>query len=850
MSEHEKMAELKMNHPKSLALLLVSITLAGAEQEPGVITTNQIITPAGGESVFRGRVYGVAFGATSADLWALTGSEIHHLDGKTNKAIETIEFDGVAGMQGIQYDAAGKRILVSGSRKDARKRHDLKAGVRLFSVEDGMARQIGVDLPGILSGAPSVAANNRIVVPLTSANAAAIIDSKGNQRTVAVGKAPFAAIINRRGDVAYVSNWGGRVPLSGDITALTGLSTDSDRLVVDDRGIASTGTVSRIDLETAKVTATVPVGLHPTAMVWDEPHSLLYVANGNDDTVSVIDTEQRHPVRTFPIHPFSREVAGIAPTALALSPDGAVLYVACGGINAVALIETASGRVRGLIPTGWYPSGVSISNDGRHLAVSTLLGIGSGSRRDSRIKAVGAVRGTVHVVEVPDDAQLASYTTAVAENNHMTARVTVTSVGRAAPAAIPARAGEPSPIEHVVYIIKENRTYDQILGDIGKGNSDPSLTMYGAGITPNQHRLANEFVLLDNFYANGGNSGDGHQWLTQANETDYCLWPGYVGRSYPFDGTDPLAYARNGFLWDAALRRGRTVRVFGEYAGSLKEGDGRPALLQEWKAGADFTARWKTVAPLAPLNKILAPSYPPFSLSIPDVVRVRIFLNEFAQWQRDGRMPNLTIIQLPSNHTRGTTPGTSTPKAMVADNDLALGQIVDALSKSRFWKKMAIFVVEDDAQDGVDHVDGHRTIALAISPYSRRGSVDATMYSQASIVKTIELILGLPSLSIFDLIANPMSASFINNPDFGTYTAVIPEQSLFDLNPALSAVGGPQRKAAADSAKMRFDVPDAVPSERLNRILWHAAMGCQTPYPEVRRAALAPHGLSTGEEER
>jgi YVTN family beta-propeller protein len=844
-----------MNLPHRTALLLISVAMAAAQETPGVITTNQSISPAGSQSVFRGQVYGVTFGASSSDVFALAGSTIHHIDARTNKVIETIGFEGTAGMQGIRYDRSRSRVLVSGSRVEARKSRNMKNGVRLFSMAEGRASQLGADLPGVLAGAAAVAPNGRIVVPLTSANSVAVVEPNGSNRIVPVGKAPFAAVINREGTVAYVSNWGGRVPKAGDPTGLTGLAETSDRVVVDDRGIASTGTVSRIDLESGSVTATVATGRHPTSLVWDEAHSLLYVANGNDDSVSVIhaasgsviDTESGRPVRTFPIQPFAQKAAGIAPTALALSPDGSALYVACGGINAVAVLDAATGRILGLIPTGWYPNSVSVSPDGRHLAISTLLGIGSGSRRDARIKAVGAVRGTVHLVEVPNEAELANYTNSVAANNHMAAPAAVQVSRRAAPAAVPARAGDPSLIDHVVYIIKENRTYDQILGDIGKGNSDPSLVMYGPAITPNQHRLANEFVLLDNFYANGGNSGDGHQWLTQANETDYCLWPGYVGRSYPFDGTDPIAYSSSGFLWDNALRRGRTVRVFGEYAGSLKEDDQRPALLREWKAGADFSGRWKTVAPLAPLNQILAAGYPPFSLSVPDVVRAQIFLKEFNQWQREGRMPNLTIIQLPSNHTRGTTPGTSTPKAMVADNDFALGQIVEALSASRFWKKMAIFVVEDDAQDGVDHVDGHRTVALAISPYTRRGSVDSTMYSQASMVKTIELILGLPTLSLFDLIANPLSASFTGKPDFRGYAAVVPEQSLLDLNPPLAALGGPTRKAAADSVKMRFDVPDAVPSERLNRILWHEAKGWNTAYPGVRRAAFAPYDVDREE---
>jgi hypothetical protein len=497
---------------------------------------------------------------------------------------------------------------------------------------------------------------------------------------------------------------------------------------------------------------------------------------------------------------------------------------------------------------------LAVSSDGKYLAVSTLFGIGSGWRGEPHRRHVHARRGSVSVIAVPDDAQLASYTTAVAENNHLAIGPSASRERRSAkarPVAIPTRAGEPSLIEHVVYIIKENRTYDQVFGDIPRGNGDPSLVMFGEDVTPNHHRLADQFVLLDNFYATGGNSGDGHQWVTQANETAYCLWPGYRGRSYPFDGTDPIAYSHSGFIWDAALSMKKTVRVYGEFAGRLREPiKRRMQLFESWKNGEDLTREWNIEAPLKPLNKILAPNYPPYSQGIPDVVRAQIFLADLKKWQQQGAMPNLVILQLPCDHTWGTTAGANTPRAFVADNDLALGQIVEALSKSRFWKKMAILVVEDDAQAGVDHVDGHRTVALAISPYIRRGHIDSTFYSQPSMLKTIELILGLPTLSLFDLIANDMRASFRNDPNFTAYEAVQPKQDLFEMNPPVQALSGPARQAALDSAQMRFDVPDAAPTERLNRILWHTIRGWETPYPQVRQAVFAPLSLDIEDEDR
>jgi hypothetical protein len=276
----------------------------------------------------------------------------------------------------------------------------------------------------------------------------------------------------------------------------------------------------------------------------------------------------------------------------------------------------------------------------------------------------------------------------------------------------------------------------------------------------------------------------------------------------------------------------------------------RAALLERWRKNEDFTREWKTTSPIPSLDRVLARQFPSYNTSIPDVVRAQIFLADFRRWEQEGRMPDLTMIQLPSDHTEGTTPGRSTPKAMVADNDLAVGQIVEALSRSRFWKEMAIFIVEDDAQNGVDHVDGHRTVALAVSPYVRRGHLDPMFYSNQSMVKTIELILGLPTLSLFDLIANDMRASFHDTPDLTPYQAVEPKQSLFERNPAASALRGPARKAALASAKMRWEAPDAAPTNQLNRILWHHVKGWQTPYPPVRRAVFAPLAVDLEDDER
>jgi YVTN family beta-propeller protein len=840
--------------------------------DPGVVTTGQRTTPAGVQSVFPTRVYGVRFGKDRSELHVLAANELIHLDWLQNKVHSRTSVAGMpgtvsgnpftGGIQGVAYHRETGTLFAAGME---RKQQGPPLVVALIAA-NGEVRAVREGIGEQQAGGVAVASRRNsagqhiAVAALTFNNELAVFDLVTGTllRKVKVEIAPVGVALSADGGTAWVSNWGGRVPREGDTTLPTGLSPNADQVVVDRFGIASTGTVTRVDVGSGQATQSVSVGLHPTALLLDESRGRLFVANGNSDTVSVIDTQRNQVTATIPLQPFSRKVTGIAPTALALSPDGAQLYVGCGGINAVAVVRLPAGRqaasLLGMIPTGWYPSDLDVSADGKQLAIATLLGVGSGWRDDEKKRFVHSNRGTVHVVEMPDEAQLESYTLAVAENNRMTVGGSTQAEAprrNAKPKAIPVRAGEPSLIEHVVYIIKENRTYDQVFGDMPEGNGDPSLVMFGESVTPNHHRLARQFVLLDNFYATGGNSGDGHQWVTQANEVDYAMWPGYRGRSYPFDGTDPIAYSSGGFIWDSAARAGKTVRVYGEYAGRLAEPpEERIGLLREAVDGGDFSTRYDIEAPLKPLNQFLAKNFPPYTNTIPDIARAQIFSKDVARWQQEGKMPNLVILQLPCDHTFGTRPGTSTPAAMVADNDWALGKIVEDLSKTQFWNKMAILVVEDDAQNGVDHVDGHRTVALAISPYTRRGTVDSTFYAQPSMLKTIELILGLPNLSLFDLIANDMRNSFTDTPDFTPYQAVRPEQDLFAINPPLSALTGPAREAAEASMRMRFDIPDAAPSDQLNRILWHTERGWDTPYPGVRQAVFAPLSHDVADEDR
>jgi YVTN family beta-propeller protein len=826
--------------------------------DPGVITTRQAITPAGIQMVFDHRVQGVAFGSSSDVVYALSaaskGAVIYKLDWHTNRTLQIIRSMASPGIQSLAFDPVAGNPVMAGLNA-SKAGSETRQIIQLIGVAGEAARVEANDFGRNAVGGLALTRDaSHALVALTFNDELAIIDrATGTAAKVRTGIAPFGVVLNEAGTVAYVSNWGGRFPKPGDRTATTGNERNADRVVVDARGIAASGTVARVDLKTREVTNVIEVGLHPTGMALDEGRRRLYVASSNSDSVSVVDTRGNTVVESIPIQAFERKAAGAAPESIVLSKDGLRLYVVCAGINAVAVVGLRPARLEGLIPTGWYPDHIALSPDGEYLAVSTMLGVGSGWRegQDQRKRYVHANRGTLHVIPLPDASQLAGYTTAVAENNRLRLAQEVRRAASALPATparttatslpVPQRRGEPSLIDHVVYVVKENRSYDQYFGDLGKGNGDPSLQLVGDDVIPNQRKLAREFVLLDNFYANGGNSADGHQWVTQAAETDYTYWPGYTGRSYPKNGDDPLAFANSGFLWDNALGHDRTFADFGEFAGVLPNMN-RLKLLEEYRNGSDFRGAFQSVAPIAPLNRYLVKDYPTYSLQVPDVVRARIFLRHLKDWERTGSMPNLVMVQLPSDHTSGTSPNYSTPKACFADNDLALGEIVEGLTQSRFWRNMLIFVVEDDAQSGLDHVDGHRTVAQVISPYTKRGGVDSTFYSQASIAKTIELILGLPTMSLFDLIANDMRNAFQTTPVFTPYTVEIPRQSIYEANPSLTALNGQARKAAKEAMRMNFRDPDSAPTGKVNRMVWASVRGWDAPYPAAKRGAFLPFG--------
>jgi YVTN family beta-propeller protein len=666
------------------------------------------------------------------------------------------------------------------------------------------------------------------------------------EQVVPVGVAPYM-ISCPRPERCYVSNWGGDLPGEGDAQALT---SGTPVRIDPQTGVANQGTVSILGPVPGKwkQLKTIRVGLHPSGMVQSPHGRYLYVANANSDTVSVIDTVTEEVVETIACRPEARLPFGSGANALALSPDGGTLYVANGTNNCLVVIGLAAkasenkgaegaSKMLGLIPTAWYPGAVRLSADGKKVFVANVKGLGALAKLRPEVQGKNThdFLGCVSIIPVPDAKQLAQYTKEVNANNRLAFSLAGLDQPRkdARPVPVPQRHGEPSVFKHVIYVIKENRGYDQIFGDMKEGNGDPTLVLFGEDVTPNQHALARQFTLFDNFYCSGSLSATGHQWTNEAYVTDYLTKTfGGFTRSYPVDGDDALAFASSGFLWDNALAHKKTFRNYGEFTKTTyaPKRVTWTDLYNDYKNG---THKVKiTVEPnVATLKPHTHPGYPGFPLFTPDVYRAKIFLEDLKAYEKKGELPNLIYVFLPCDHTTGTRPGSPTPQAMLADNDLALGQIVEAVSGSKFWPQTCIFVVEDDPQFSFDHVDGHRSITQVISPYTRRKFVDHGNYNQTGMVKTIELILGLPPMNQLDLSATPMRNCFQAQPDLTPYKCVPNKVPLDEMNPGLEKLQGKALHWARKSLELDFDEADEADEDTLNRILWHSTRGYDTKYP-------------------
>ena len=593
------------------------------------------------------------------------------------------------------------------------------------------------------------------------------------------------------------------------------------------------GAVAVVDLKTNQVVARWATGEHPCELLLRRDGKFLFVANANDNTVTVLDTRTGRAMETIWATVFPKSPRGATPNSLALSPDEKTLFVANANINAVGVFDVAKpGRSRGLgfIPTGWYPTCVRVTPDGRQLLITNGKGLVAKAnprgpqptRESTREEYIGRLfRGTLSLVDLPTrqelPRQLAMWTDDVMKSSPLRADASV-SAARPAGNPIPGRPGEPSPITHCIYIIKENRTYDQVFGDLPEGNGDAKLCLFPERVTPNHHRLARDFVLLDNFYVESEVSADGHEWTMAAYATDFVekTWPLNYGHKsvkfpYPSEGVFPVAAPASGYLWDRAREAGVSYRSYGEFVQN-------PA-----STNAPVTTRLKS------LQGHFDPWFRSFDMNYSDLLRADRFISELKRFEREGGMPRLQIVRLPNDHTHGVSAGRRTPTAFVAENDLALGRVVAAVSRSKFWPQTAIFVVEDDAQNGPDHVDAHRTVALVVSPYTRRRVVDSTLYSTSSMLRTMELILGLQPMTQFDAAAAPMFNSFQAEPDLQPYTALAANVDLQATN-SLAAWGS--------QIRFNFAKEDAADDLLFNEVIWRSVKGADQPMPAPVRAGF------------
>jgi YVTN family beta-propeller protein len=672
------------------------------------------------------------------------------------------------------------------------------------------------------------------------------------------GVAPYGlAMIHGQ---AFVTNWGGTMPT--DTLHQETAGVPYGHVYTDHRtGGTAQGSVSVFNTSTGAFVKEIPVGLHPNALITSPDNQFLYVANGNSDNVYVIDAKKLAVIDSIDVRLDlgDKGFIGDSPNALALSPAGTILYVANGMDNAIAVFKLGANvstkghdvtMPAGFIPTEAYPGGIAA--DQLNLYVANLEGEGArvnsnrivddapgtAKKKKRDIPAVDAFNShhqeaTVSIISLPDDP--ADMTDKVKKANLLFRSELSRQLPRKnrEPVPVPERIGEPSVFKHVIYIVKENRTYDQVLGDLTGGNGNKQLCIYGDSITPNQHQLAKDFVLLDNYYASGKSSAEGHQWTDAAMVSDYVeksvrAW----FRSYPHTQTDAMVYNKNGFIWNNALDHGKTVRIYGETATPIFDEKLKWAdIYGLWKSGKPFAfTNFSTIARVRP---VLAPGYPGYDTHvINDQIRADAFIKELKAYEAKpgDEWPQLMVLALPADHTGGLKPGLPTPRAMVADNDLALGRIIEAVTHSRFYSSTVVFVTEDDSQDGWDHVSAYRTTGNVISQYSRLQREVHTNYNQTCIVRTIEQILGIPPMNAIDATALPMFSCFNKTPDAYSYTHIENKIPLNEMNKSLSALKGPALFYAKQAMLPAYNHIDGGNDDMLNRMLWFSAKG-KAAYP-------------------
>lgn len=723
-----------------------------------------------------------------------------------------------ASSQGLVWNTAGTRLYASASNGtivEATYENDKLEKARTFTPKPADAK--GNPRP---AGLALTRDGKTLYAACIDRNAIAELSLETGQyvKEYKTENLPFDVKLSTDESMLLASNWGGRIAKEEDET----LEAAGAIIVVNPYGGTATGSVSRIE-RASGVTTHISVPPHPTTILIDDTRA--FVACTAGDSVVELDIAAGKVLRTLPMRFENLRLFGAQPNALALSADKKTLYVACGGDNAVAELDAKSGKIRGYRPAGYYPTALALASDATLWAVNTK---GNGSVKNTTKGRPGNAhdfQGTVSIVDL--NADLKQTTARVAELNGWK---------RDRTALNPKKKVFSGAIQHVLYIIKENRTYDEVFGDMPQGNGDASLCGLGEVVTPNHHALARAFTLFDNGYVSGTNSADGHHWTDGAIANDYLehMYTGY--RTYPDDGEDPMGQNASGYLWDNAVKNKKSVRIYGEFCEDSRAiYTPTPKNWQEmWKDRG--IGRIKTQArPLIPsVAKLCHPNYLYWPLWQSDQARADIFIEEFQKFSKEKKVPNLMILSLPSDHTEGLNPAYPTPKSMVADNDLALGRIVEAVSKSPEWAKTAIFVIEDDAQAGPDHVDGHRTVYACYSPYVKRGFVDSNFYTTVSMVRTIEKMLNLPPMNRIDALTPPLNECFTDTPDLTPFAAVPNRTPIGEMNPPRAALSPAKRKWFDLSASLDWTHIDGADFQSLNQIIWQDLHGTK-PYPFPER---------------
>ncbi|MCZ8517609.1 bifunctional YncE family protein/alkaline phosphatase family protein [Paenibacillus filicis] len=781
------------------------VTPVGNQKPAGFFPANAVLSP-NGKAVL---VPGIVKNGNGKQT-------VQVLDASNGDLIQELELSG-AGLgvgPGLTFSHDGSRVYLATANMNT---------VVVFgwdSAQSKLAIQKTLPLPsGTYPQGVAVSPDDKTVYVSGqySRKLVAVDVASGQTTQASVGSYPFGIVLSEDGHTAYISNQG-----------------------------ENTLSVFSVDGLTLTPKSPITVGTHPNNLLLDAKKQRLFVANGDNDTVSVVDTSSNAVTDTISLMPYKDAPAGTQPTNLTLSPDGNTMYVTGGGNNDVAVVDVSNkgsfGRVKGLIPTGWYPTGVQVAPDGK-LLVTSAKGLGTGSNK-SGAYIERLLQGYLSVIPAPSESQLEKYTRMVWDNNGFNEHGKVSGMDKhfnAPGTIVPRNPGEGSPIKHVIYIVKENRTYDQLLGDLTnadgtpRGNGDPSLTLFGKDITPNQHKLAQQFVTLDNIYGNGEVSQNGWQWVTQASSNPYNelgTAQGYAGNGSQYDseGYHPdiaagSADPAHAYLWDKLALNNISFRNYGQFV--------VPA---SWFKPSDQTkcaaGKYCAYDPLLDANT--DHDYPWFDMNVKDMHRFDLWNQEFQQYVANDNLPTFQFIDLPDDHTGGGW----TAKQMVADNDLALGKIVETVSHSKYWKDTAIFVIEDDTQAGQDHVDAHRTLAQVISPYSQLGIVDSHFYSQVSMLRTMELLVGIGPMSQFDAAAMPMIYSLSDKPNFAPYTA---EASSFVVAAGSTAPGAVAYNAASPvetppmesvmKPENMYGQPDQVDPQKLNEEIWRAIKGPNVPMP-------------------